>query len=239
MAPIPQRPDSGAAPASYAQKALWILDRLWPDKCVYNTPSLWRLIGTLDVEALRLGIQTLSARHETLRTRFEISADEPVQVIEPPSEDGVAGDRLERDAAGRPRASRPTAHRRREPRTLRPRDGSAAAGQLLRLASEEHLLLLDVHHIVADGWSVGVLCASSRSAVHRRSRPAQPRLLPALPIQYADYAVWQREWLQGAALEAAAGLLDGATGRAARRLELPTDRPRPAVPSYRGAQPDL
>ena len=173
------------------------------------------------------------ARHETLRTRFVLSGDEPVQVIEPPSAvalpitDLSAMPQAEREA----RTRQITDTEARQPFDLEA--GPLLRAQLLRLAAEEHLLLLNVHHIVSDGWSMGVLWRELSTGYNAFVSGHAPDL-PRLPIQYADYAVWQREWLQGEVLEGQLAywkekLADLST------LELPTDRPRPPVPSYQGA----
>ena len=226
-------PRTGNLPLSFAQQRLWFLDRLLPNKAAYNIPTVWRLRGQLDALALERSLNELVARHETLRTRFVLSGDEPVQVIEPPSAvalpitDLSAMPQAEREA----RARQITDTEARQPFDLEA--GPLLRAQLLRLAAEEHLLLLNVHHIASDGWSMGVLWRELSSGYNAFVSGHAPDL-PRLPIQYADYAVWQREWLQGEALERQLAywkekLADLST------LELPTDRPRPPVPSYQGA----
>ena len=230
IVPVPR---TGNLPLSFAQQRLWFLDRLLPNKATYNIPAVWRLRGQLDALALERSLNELVARHETLRTRFVLSGDEPVQVIEPPSAvalpvtDLSAMPQAEREA----RARQITDTDARQPFDLEA--GPLLRAQLLRLAAEEHLLLLNVHHIASDGWSMGVLWRELSSAYNAFVSGQAPDL-PRLPIQYADYAVWQREWLQGEALEGQLAywkekLADLST------LELPTDRPRPPVPSYQGA----
>ena len=230
IVPVPR---TGNLPLSFAQQRLWFLDRLLPNKAAYNIPTVWRLRGQLDALALERSLNELVARHETLRTRFVLSGDAPVQVIEPPSAvalpitDLSAMPQAEREA----RARQITDTEARQPFDLEA--GPLLRAQLLRLAAEEHLLLLNVHHIVSDGWSMGVLWRELSSGYNAFVSGHAPDL-PRLPIQYADYAVWQREWLQGEVLEGQLAywkekLADLST------LELPTDRPRPPVPSYQGA----
>ena len=231
--PLVSAPRTGKLPLSFAQQRLWFLDRLLPNKATYNIPALWRLRGQLDAPALERSLNEVVARHEALRTRFVLSSDEPVQVIEPPSAVTVPVVDL---------SAMPPAEREARARQLTDSDacqpfdletGPLLRAQLLRLAAEEHLLLLSVHHIASDGWSMGVLwreLSSAYSALVSGQRPDLPRL----PVQYADYAVWQRECLQGEALEQQLAywrekLADLST------LELPTDRPRPPVPSNQGA----
>jgi amino acid adenylation domain-containing protein len=223
----------GSLPLSFAQQRLWFLDCLLPDKGTYNIPTLWRLSGVLDVEALRRSIQTLVERHETLRTCFVVRGDEPVQVIGSPHSvplpmtDLSAMTQAEREARARHII---------DVEVQQPFDlgaGPLLRAQLLRLAAEEHLLLLNVHHIAADGWSMGVLWRELSAAYDAYVKGQEPEL-PALPIQYADYAIWQRQWLQGEVLEGQLAywkdkLADLPT------LELPADRPRPPVASHQGA----
>ena len=226
-------PRTGNLPLSFAQQRLWFLDRLLPNKAAYNIPTVWRLRGQLDALALERSLNELVARHETLRTRFVLSGDAPVQVIGPPSAvalpitDLSAMPQAEREA----RARQITDTEAHQPFDLEA--GPLLRAQLLRLAAEEHLLLLNVHHIVSDGWSMGVLWREL-SSLYTAFVSGHAPDLPRLPIQYADYAVWQREWLQGEVLEGQLAywkekLADLST------LELPTDRPRPPVPSYQGA----
>jgi hypothetical protein len=224
----------GDLPLSFAQQRLWFLDRLLPDKAAYNIAAAWRLRGALDVGALERALDTLVARHEMLRTRFALSEGEPVQVIEGAQKVGLALTDLsalgeaEREARAREIANTQA----REPFALEAQLPLRA--RLLRLAGEEHLLLLTVHHIASDGWSAGVFdreLAAAYAALLKGREPALPRL----PIQYADYAVWQRAWLQGAALQ---GQIDYWKAQLADVpvLELPTDRARPGLASHQGAR---
>jgi len=225
---------SGDLPLSFAQQRLWILDRLLPDKAVYNIPSLWRLHGKLDVEALRGSIQTLVERHETLRTRFVLNAEGPMQVVGPahpvtlPITDLGALPQAERALRAR------ELFEKEADRAFDLKAGPVLRTQLLRIERDEHWLLFNVHHIASDGWSLGVLWRELSSAYNAFANRRTPEL-PALPIQYADYAVWQREWLQGDVL---AGQLaywkEQLAGVPA--LELPTDRPRPSASANPGTR---
>ena len=154
---IPPVSRTGHFPLSFAQQRLWFLDRLLPDKATYNIPSVWRLHGPLDALALERSLNELVARHETLRTRFVLRADEPVQVIEPPGALALSIT----DLSALPQAEREARARQiTDSEVRRPFDletGPLLRVQLLRLAAQEHLLLLNVHHIVSDGWSMGVL----------------------------------------------------------------------------------
>jgi amino acid adenylation domain-containing protein len=231
IGPVPR---TGSLPLSFAQQRLWFLDRLLPDKATYNIASVWRLQGQLDALALEHSLNELVARHETLRTRFVLSGDEPMQVIGPPNAvalpitDLSALPQAEREA----RARQITDTEARQPFDLEA--GPLLRAQLLRLTAEEHLLVFNVHHIAFDGWSIGVLCRELSSGYNAFVSGHAPDL-PRLPVQYVDYAVWQREWLQGEVLKRQLAywkekLADLST------LDLPTDRPRPPVPSNQGAQ---
>jgi hypothetical protein len=220
-------------PPSFAQQRLWVLDRLLPTGSVYNVGKVYRLRGELKVEALRTALDDLVERHESLRTRFEFEESGPVQRIA--AQQRIALEVEELGGLGAERKAE--ARRRAQAEAAAPFDlarGPLIRVRLLRLAEREHWLLLTLHHIITDGWSSGVLVRELTELYGTRSRGEMPAL-PRLPVQYADYAVWQREWLQGEVLEqqlaywkpALAGL---------PVLELPTDRPRPAVASFRGGR---
>ncbi len=238
--PLQPVPRDAALPLSFAQQRLWFLDQLQPDSSVYNVPAAVRLSGALDLVALQRSLDAITARHETLRTTFALVDRQPVQVIAPADAAGAVAPQLllydlrslpapEREAAALELAG----HAARRPFDL-------ARGPLLRMlviamAEQQHIALLTAHHIVADGWSMNVFLQELATCYDAfASGQEQLAALPALPVQYADFAVWQRAWLQGAALEAQLAywqrqLADLPT------LALPTDRPRPAVPSLAGA----
>ncbi|HEY0735729.1 MAG TPA: amino acid adenylation domain-containing protein, partial [Herpetosiphonaceae bacterium] len=231
--PQPASRDS-VLPLSFAQQRLWFLDQLQPNSPAYNIPTAIRLIGRLDVVALKRSLDTIVERHEALRTTFTTLSDgQPVQVITPaqalplPLTDLEALPEDERE---------PVARRLATEEVQRPFD--LAQGPLLRvsllyLGAEEHVLLLTMHHIVSDGWSMGVFVRELVTLYVAFSEGTTPAL-PALPIQYADYALWQRRWLSGAVL---AAQLDYWKQQLADPpvLDVPTDYLRPAVPSFRGA----
>jgi amino acid adenylation domain-containing protein len=226
-------------PLSFAQERLWILDRLAPGEAAYNLSAAVHLVGPLDAAALGAALGEVVRRHEALRTRFREGArGEPVQAIAPWSalgfpwvdlaalparERGEAARRLAREEAGRP---------------FDLGSGRLLRATLLRLgageAGEEHVALLTLHHIAADGWSLGVL-VSELAALYAACRAGRPSPLPELPVQYADFAIWQRAWLSGAALEAQMAYWRQALA-GAPNLALPTDRPRPPVRSSRGTR---
>ncbi|MFI5916524.1 amino acid adenylation domain-containing protein, partial [Dactylosporangium sp. NPDC051541] len=234
----------GALPLSFAQQRLWFLAQLEPGSVEYNTPILIGLTGPLDVAALAAALGGLVARHEVLRTRLVADVDGvPWQVIDPPApfdlpvvdlstarSSGVSG-RRDPDAAVDEWVAADLA----VPFDLA--SGPLFRASLLRLADDEHLIAIAMHHVVADEWSEGIL-RRELEALYAAERAAAEAGLPALPVQYADFAVWQRAWLSGETLENhlaywRARLADAPV------LELPTDRPRPPVRSSDGAMIDF
>ncbi len=232
--PIERVPRSGPLPLSFGQERLWFLDRLEPESPFYNTPLALELRGSLSMPVLSACLDRIAARHEVLRTTFHLAEDRPVQVVAPVLR--LAPPRV--DLGGLPEDRR-TAEARRLTREEAARPFDLARGPLARaivLGLEEgvHIALLNQHHIVSDGWSVGVL-VNELTDLYRAFATGRRPALPDLPIQYADYAVWQRSWLDGEVLEARLGWWRERLAGAPQVLELPTDRPRPAVQSLRGA----
>ncbi len=232
--PIAPAPRDLRLPLSFAQQRLWFIDQLEPGSAAYNIPEIFRLEGPLDVDALRQSLNEIVRRHEVLRTTFGDIAGEPYQRISPSAELALPIDDLE-ELEESLRESE--ALRRAEEEGLRPFD---LAGDLLlrarlfRLGQNEHILQLTTHHIASDGWSSGIFRRELAALYESYARGATPSL-PELPIQYADFSYWQRNWLQGETLD---GLmrywkehLDGLS-----MLKLPVDRPRPKIQSTRGAR---
>ncbi len=229
---IPRRASRGPAPLSFAQQRLWLVHKLEPDSPAYNVPHALRLRGELDPEALRRSLGELVRRHEALRTVFRERDGEPVQVVGPalPVELPLV------DLRGLPDAER-EAERRVRAEALRPFDlerGPVLRSTLLRLGDDDHVLSFTLHHIVSDGWSSGVLVREV-SALHAAFSRGEEARLPELPIQYADFAVWQREWLSGERLERQVAYWKERLAGAPSLLELPTDRPRSAAAGARAA----
>jgi len=221
-------------PLSFAQERLWFLDRLEPGSSTYNVPTAVRLEGRLDVPALAASLDELTRRHETLRTRFAASGSWPVQVIDPPGEARLPLV----DLGALPAAAREAELRRRaNAEARRPFDlerGPLLRVTLLRLAGDDdHAALIGTHHIVSDDWSMGILIREL-ATLYAACREDRPSPLPALPIQYADFAVWQRGWLQGEVLERQLAYWKERLAGAPALLELGADRPRPPVQSGRG-----
>ncbi|WP_369414579.1 non-ribosomal peptide synthase/polyketide synthase [Corallococcus soli] len=225
---------TGAEPLSFAQQRLWLLDQLQPGSASYNLPATVRLTGALDIEALRRTFQELVRRHEALRTTFQVRDGQPVQHID--STRDLAWDVVALDAV---EASRREGEMRRrvELEARRPFDlsrDSLLRVTLLRLSEQDHVLVLVMHHIVSDGWSTGVLVREV-GALYSAFSQGRPSPLPELPVQYADYAAWQRGWLKGEVLESQLSWWRAQLEGASHALELPTDRPRSAVQTFRGA----
>jgi amino acid adenylation domain-containing protein/non-ribosomal peptide synthase protein (TIGR01720 family) len=221
-------------PLSFAQQRLWFLDRWAPESVAYNLSLAVRLDGDLHVAALAAALHTVVCRHEALRTTFTDDGGEPRQVVAP--EPAVPLPVL--DLGALPSDGRlGTARRLSEQASGRPFDlkhGPLLRTTLLRLAPDDHVLLLSMHHIVGDGWSMGVLLREVTEC-YRAARGARSARLPDLPVQYPDFAVWQREWLSGERLDGEIAYWRDQLAGAPTLLELPTDRPRPAVQTYRGA----
>jgi amino acid adenylation domain-containing protein len=231
--PIRPIPRDRELPLSFAQERLWFLDRLAPGHAGYHIPLVLAAQGELSLPALEVALGAMVVRHEALRTTYEARGDRPVQRVAP------AGRRVLPlvDLSGLPEEIRQAAARRLvEEMVVRPFDldrDPVLRALALRLGPREHVLPLVVHHIAADGWSLGVM-VEEIAALYPAALAGAPAPLPELPVQYADFAVWQRDWLRGEVLERQIAYwrerLAGAPP-----LDLPTDRPRPPVQSFRGA----
>ncbi|CAG1018982.1 partial arthrofactin-type cyclic lipopeptide synthetase C, partial [Burkholderiaceae bacterium] len=220
LAPIePARRDT-SLPLSFAQQRLWFLAQMGENHA-YHVRFALRLDGALDRDALRCALNRLVARHEALRTCFEVVDGEPVQRIAAPDggftlqEHGLA-EAVEQDAETALR--RLVEHEAAAPFDLR--NGPLARGRLVALAPERHALLLTLHHIVFDGWSMGVFM-HELNTLYTAFAEGRDDPLPALPIQYADYATWQRRWLDGEVLQAQSAYWQQTLAGAPVLLELP------------------
>lgn len=221
-------------PLSFAQQRLWFMDQLEPGSSTYNLASAIRLKGNLDVPALQRSMDSILSRHEALRTTFNTVKGRPIQRIMPEFQVSLNVVDLrhlpeaEREATMR-RLATEEAH---QPFDLT--HGPLLRTQLLRLGDDEHLALLTMHHIISDGWSVGVFVRELSSFYEAFAR-GESLQLPELTIQYADYAAWQREWLQGEVLDKEIAYWKQQLADAPAVVELPTDYPRPAVQTFKGA----
>ncbi|HEY0097017.1 MAG TPA: condensation domain-containing protein, partial [Archangium sp.] len=223
---------TGALPLSYAQQRLWFLEQLEPGSAAYNMPMAVRLLGELDVRALEKSFSALVERHEALRTTFTEVEGEPVQVIAEAAELRLAVVDLSEVAEAEAEARRLAEQEAVRPFALA--TGPLLRVQLLRLSEQTHVLLMTMHHIVSDGWSMGVL-VKEMGSLYEAFAAGEASPLKALPVQYADYAAWQRGWLKDEALETQLGYWRKQLEGAPKALELPTDRPRPVVRTARGA----
>ncbi|MBW4647611.1 MAG: amino acid adenylation domain-containing protein [Kastovskya adunca ATA6-11-RM4] len=219
-------------PASFAQQRLWFLDQLFPGNTFYNVSAALRLTGVLNAAALEETFNEIVRRHEALRTTFRMLEGEPVQVIAPTLTlplsvvDLRSASAIEQEAETR----RLAIEERSRPFDLS--QEPLLRVMLLQLAASEQVILLNLHHIVCDGWSIGVLI-QELGALYTAFANNKRSPLAELPIQYADFAHWQRQWLQGEVLEDHLGYWKQQLENLPR-LDLPTDRPHPATPTYRG-----
>ncbi|HYG81326.1 MAG TPA: amino acid adenylation domain-containing protein, partial [Pyrinomonadaceae bacterium] len=221
-------------PVSFAQQRLWLVDQLMPGEPVYNIPAAVRLRGPLDAAALARSLSEIVRRHEVLRTTFAEVEGLLVQLVGGAEELSLPVEDLTRLPEDEREAE---ALRLSNEDARRPFDlarGPLFRASLLRLGEEHHVLLVNMHHIVSDGWSLSVLIRELTTLYAAFSR-GEESPLPELPIQYVDFAKWQREWLQGSVLEEQLTYWRRQLGDIPPALELPADRPRPAAPSHRGA----
>lgn len=217
---------------SFAQQRLWFLEQLRPGSPDYNMPTALQLDGALDVDALRRTLNEIVRRHEALRTRFDNVAGTPVQVVDAPYDLALAVS----DLRGEP-ARATLARELAQQEALRGFDlarGPLLRARLLRLDDAQHVLLFTLHHIVSDGWSMAVLLREV-AVLYRAFVAGHPSPLPALPLQYADHARWERIWQGGAVLQGQLDYWRAQLAGAPAALALPTDRPRPQQQTHAGA----
>jgi amino acid adenylation domain-containing protein len=232
--PIAPAPRNQPLPLSIAQQRLWILDQLEPHNPLYNVPRAIRMVGNLAADALGAALNGIVRRHEVLRTTYRAEGDEPIQVIAPELRVTLPLEDL---------SSLAPMDRENEARRIIQEECSKSYDLakdhilrclLLKLSAQEHILFLNLHHIATDGWSNGVL-VRDLAAFYGAALEGKPLSVPELTIQYADYAVWQRNWLHGAVLEKQLEYWKRRLKDAPPILEILTDRPRPAVQTFRGA----
>jgi amino acid adenylation domain-containing protein len=221
-------------PLSFAQQRLWFLDQLEPNTPLYNIPCVARMTGTLDVPALEQSLNAIVARHETFRTRFVSTNGEPGQVID---EDATI-ELQQRDLTGVDESEREAEMERMLREEVR-RPFNLGTDQLLRatllrLQPDEHVIILNMHHIISDEWSLKVMFREL-AAFYKALVEGKPVSLSELPIQYGDYAVWQREWLAGELYEKQLSFWKEQLRGNPSAVELPTDHPRNSNPTSRGA----
>ncbi len=230
---IPRRPAQGEIPLSYAQERLWFLDQLEPGSAVYNVCQALRLQGVLDLAVLERALNEIVRRHEVLRTNVITVEGRAVQVVAPSRNLPVSFVDL---TAESPDDREAELQRRLQAESRRPFDFSRdllLRVMVVRSADREHTLLLTMHHIISDGWSLGILFREM-AALYTAYRTNQPAALPELPLQFADYALWEREHLKGPALEGPLAYWKKQLADPLPVLELPVDRPRGAGVSTAG-----
>ena len=220
-----------SAPLSFNQQGLWLLNQLMPGESVYHTPTAARLTGVLNVSALTKALQSIVNRHDALRTVFKIVDGAPMQVIqevelETPLIDLTEMWEDQREAE----ALRILSHEARRPFDLS--QGPLVRSVIVRTAEDEHILLVTMHHIVTDGWSIGIF-HRELSALYDAYVSGRSASLPELPIQYPDYALWQRDWFEGEIYESQLAYWKKQFATMPPALELPSDHQRPNVQAYR------
>jgi len=222
-------------PLSFAQQRIWFLDQLDKGSTHYNVPYVARMKGQLRTDVLEASLNEIVRRHETLRTSFQLIDDQPVQIIVP----HLTCPLVIEDLTGLPAQSREAeAKRRSEQELLRPFDLSVAPlfrARLLKLTDDDHVLILSTHHVVSDRWSINLL-SQELATLYAAFSANRPSPLLELTIQYADYAVWQREFLAGKTLDRQLSYWRNQLSSAPPSLDLPTDHPRPPMQTFAGSR---
>ncbi|MEH1785598.1 MAG: non-ribosomal peptide synthase/polyketide synthase [Nostoc sp.] len=232
--PILKRAENAEIPLSYAQQRLWFLDKLSSNSASYNIPVGLRLVGTLNVAALQQSLIEIIHRHEALRTNFVVVDGKPLQIIQTQTNWTVAVVDLQHLPVTEQKTA---AQKLLQQQAIEPFELESEAlirATLLVLSHTEQWLLVCMHHVVSDGWSIGVFIEELQALYNAYSIGQTSPLLP-LPIQYADFALWQRQWLVGEVLNSQLSYWKQQLANAPRFLPLPTDRPRPAVQTFNGA----
>ena len=238
LTPIQPVPRDGDLPLSFAQQRLWFIDQLDPGNSVYNFPVAVRLKGSLNLPALEQSLNEIVRRHEALRTTFSTVDGQPTQVIASrlTIELPIVDLRELSEVAREKEVQRLVVEEARRPFDLA--KGPLLRASVLQLAEDEQVGLLTMHHIVSDGWSAGIL-VREMATLYQAYCSESPSPLPELPIQYADFAYWQREWLQGEVLQRQLDYWKKQLDGSPPLLELPEDHPRPAVQTFRGGHQSL
>lgn len=225
-------------PTSYSQQRLWFIDQLEPDNYAYNISDSISFTGSLDRSALERALCEMTRRHESLRTTFTASDGQPVQVVSPPEERRLEVFDLSHLADDEQQKELERLSEQEANRAFNLAQGPLWRSSLARLSANEHVLLLTVHHIISDAWSMQLMSKEIQTLYDAFSLGKESPL-EELPIQYADFAVWQREWLQGEKLEEQLKYWREQLAGAPEVLKLPTDKPRPVVLSPTGANQSI
>ncbi|MFW9264014.1 non-ribosomal peptide synthase/polyketide synthase [Nostoc sp. CALU 546] len=240
--PILKRAENAEIPLSYAQQRLWFLDKLSSNSASYNIPVGLRLVGTINVVALEQSFREIIHRHEALRTNFVVVDGKPLQIIQTQTNWTVAVVDLQHLpvlvlSEAEVTEQKTAAQKLLQQQVIEPFDLESEAlirATLIVLSHTEQWLVVCMHHVVSDGWSIGVFVQELTTLYNAYSQGQLSPLLP-LPIQYADFAIWQRQWLQGEVLQSQLSYWKQQLANAPTFLPLPTDRPRPAVQTFNGA----
>lgn len=235
---VPQSRESNSFPLSFAQQRLWFLDQLQPGHSAYNIFQSMRLVGSLNVGVLEQSFQEVVKRHEVLRTTFTTVDGQSIQVIAPTPTFRLLLVNLQQLAIDKREVEVLRLAHEEAQYSFNLAKGPLLRVTLLRQSETDHVLLLTMHHIISDGWSIGVLICEI-AALYEAFCLGKPSPLPQLSIQYADFAVWQRQWLQGEQLETQVAYWKQQLGDRLPTLELPTDRPRPRIQTFSGAREAL
>jgi amino acid adenylation domain-containing protein len=231
---IPCRGDRGPAPLSFAQQRLWFFDQFEPGSPVYNLTAPIAFEGNLDIAALERAFNFIVQRHEALRTTFDFRDGQPVQIIAPAQTIGMRFIDLSHLQHDEQQAKIEAILQEESTRPFDLKQGPLLRTTLLRVHDTKHVLLFAVHHIVSDAWSTGLLIHELGELYSAFVAGRAPNL-PELPIQYSDFAVWQRQWLQGAVLNEQLTYWKKQLGNNLPVLELPADRPRPPLQTFQGS----
>src|SRR6266516_3752451 len=229
---------TGSAPLSFGQQSFWFLNQLNPNTPLYNIYRAVRLRGVLKANALQQALNEIIARHEALRTTLASLDEEPVQLIAATWTLNLKIIDLSDTSASDQEAAAAQTLTEQAHVPFELTTGPLIRAVLIRLNDEEHILLLAMHHVVSDDWSMGILF-NELSALYEDFASGRGSALPPLTIQYPDFAIWQRNWMQGDVLEKQLSYWKQRLGEAPPMLELPTDRPRPALPTYKGAREEI
>ncbi|MEO1373456.1 MAG: amino acid adenylation domain-containing protein [Cyanobacteria bacterium J06635_10] len=232
---IQPRTQSDELPLSFAQERLWFLKQLEGASTTYNMAGAISISGNLDINALQQALSEIVCRHEILRTSFPTVNGTPIQVIHPQTTMNIkVVDLQQLEVTERETVLQQQA----QLETITPFDLEIAPlirCSLVQLDAREYVLLLSMHHIISDGWSIGVFI-QELSSLYQASCAGEPSPLPELPIQYADFAIWQRQWLSGEVLKTQLNYWLSQLDGVPELLRLPTDRPRPSVQTYQGTR---
>ena len=228
---VPQKRDTNRFPLSYSQQRLWFLDQLEPNTALYNISPVLRLKGKLNIDALEKSFNEIIRRHEVLRTTFDKDGETPVQVIAPELhikiEADTSGAAIKEEEINRLALEE-------SQRTFNLSSGPLLRVKLVRVADDDHILILTKHHIISDNWSTGLM-VHEMIRLYSAFSQGQPSPLPELAVQYADFAHWQRKWLTGKTLENQAAYWREQLSDAPPVLDMPLDKQRPAYQTYNGS----